>query len=129
MARSRSRTRIVVPAKFDEWIAGLDDFDPGEEVLAEWARAMELFYGHSQEVVHRITGALQESGDHDTQRDGRTRVVGELTYGGTPECDYAIYEHQRGGSHAFETIAFRMTRGDFERALADGLDKHVRTFL
>jgi hypothetical protein len=90
---------------------------------------MERFYGHSQETVHVITNALRESGRHNTELAGRDRVEGTLTYGGTPECDYAIYEQRRGGDHDWITQAFRMSRRDFEQALAAGLDKHVRSFL
>jgi hypothetical protein len=125
----RNKTRIRVPVEFDRWIEGLEDLDPGREVEAEWTRAMERFYGHSQETVHVITSALRASGRHDTARTGRTECTGTLTYGGTPEVDYAIYEHQRGGDHAWITEAFRMSRRDFERALADGIDRHVRGML
>lgn len=126
---TRTRTRIRVPVEFDRWIEGMEDLDPSREVLAEWDQAMELFYGHSQETVHRISGALQESGRHDTGLTGRTECTGDLVYGGTPECDYAVYEHRRGGDHAWLTLAFAMSRRDFEKALADGLDKHIRSFL
>jgi hypothetical protein len=126
---ARTRTRIRVPIEFDRWIDGLEDFDPSQEVLAEWERAMERFYGHSQETVHRISGALQESGRHDTQLTGRTECTGELVYGGTAKVDYAIYEHERDGDHAWMTRAFAMSRRDFERALAAGVDRHVRSFM
>lgn len=126
---ARTRTRIRVPIEFDRWIDGLEDFDPGPEVLAQWRDAMERFYGHSQETVHVISNALRESGTHDTQRAGRDRVEGTLTYGGTAEVDYAMYEHDRGGEHAWITEAFRRSRRDFERALADGIADHVRGIL
>lgn len=135
----RTRTRIRVPIEFDRWIEGLEDLDPGPEVLQEWAAAMERFYGHSQETVHVITSALRSTGRHDTQMDGKTRVEGTLTYGGmtvtvpgygrSREVDYAIHEHNRGGDHAWITEAFRLSRRDFERALADGVQRHVEGML
>lgn len=126
---ARTRTRIRVPVELDRWIDGLEDLDPGKEVLTEWTRAMERFYGHSQETVHVISNALRASGRYDTELARRNRVEGTLTYGGTPECDYAIYEHERGGDHAWITEAFRLSRRDFERALADGVQAHVRGML
>jgi len=126
---NRRRQRFRVPVEFDQWIAGLDNFDPGDEILDEWRLAMERFYGHTQETVHVISNDLRQSGRHDTTRVGASRVEGELTYGGTPECDYAIYEHNRGGDHAWITVAFARSRDDFERALLAGIESHVRTFL
>lgn len=136
---ARHRTRFRVPVEFDQWIGGLEDFDPGPDVLQEWSEAMERFYAHSQETVHVITNALRTSGRHSTERAGRDRVEGTLTYGGITVTvsrysrprvvDYAIYEHQRGGDHAWITEAFRLSRRGFERALADGIDRHVRSFL
>lgn len=118
-----------MPVEFDRWIQGMEDLDPTQEVLAEWRDAMERFYGHSQETVHRISGALQSTGRHDTEVTGRTEVTGTLAYGGIDGVDYAGYEHDRGGDHAWITLAFAMSRRDFERALAAGVDKHVRSFL
>ena len=128
MAR-RTRTRIRVPVEFDRWIEGMEDLDPSREVLLEWDRAMERFYGRSQETVHVISNELRRSGAHDTQLTERTECTGELVYGATPEVDYAKFEHDRGGEHAWMTIAFAMSRRDFERALGAGVDRHVRSFL
>jgi hypothetical protein len=128
MAR-RTRERIRVPAKFDQWIEGLDNLDAGDEVLREWINATERFYGHSQETVHVVSNALRTSGRHHTERDGRHRVNGDLTYGGTEECDYAIYEQGRGAPHDFITQAFARSRDDYERALLDGIDAAIARFL
>jgi hypothetical protein len=124
---ARTRTRIRVPVQFDRWVDGLEGFDPGPEVLAEWRDAMERFFSHSQETVHVISNDLRASGRHDTERTGATRVTGTLTYGGTAAVDYAAIEHERGGDHAWLTRAFAMSRRDFERALADGIQTHVRS--
>lgn len=124
-----SRQRIRVPVKFDEWIEGLDRLDATDEILREWDRATERFYGHSQETVHVITNALRTSGRYDTNTDGRHRVNGDLIYGGTEECDYAIYEQGRGAPHDFMTQAFAETRDDYERALLDGIDAAIARFL
>lgn len=118
-----------MPAEFDSWIAGLDEFDPGQEVLAEWRPAMERFYGATQQHVHRITGALQASGRHETDRSGRTDVTGTLTYTGNGERSYAAYEFGRGGDHDAITLGFAQSRHGFEQALRDGIDQHVRSWL
>lgn len=118
-----------MPVEFDSWIEGMEDLDPGREVLAEWTQAMERFYGATQEHVHRITGALQASGHHETERSGPTDVTGTLTYTGNAERSYAAYEFGRGGDHDAITLGFAQSRRGFEQALADGLDKHVRSFL
>lgn len=136
---ARRRQRLIVPIKFDEWIEGLDNFDPGDEILHEWTDATERFYASSQEHVHVITNALRTSGRHDTERDGRGRVVGTLTYGGTSVnvsgsdhprlVDYAVYEQRRGGDHDWITKAFAESREGFSRALEAGIDAKVRSFI
>lgn len=132
-------TRLIVPVKFDEWIEGLEHFDPGDEILHEWTDATERFYAASQEHVHVITNALRTSGRHDTEHTGRGRVTGTLTYGGTQvtvsghdrprTVDYAVYEQRRGGDHDWIAKAFAQTRRDFTRALEAGIDSHVRGFI
>jgi hypothetical protein len=134
-----TRSRIRVPVKFDEWIEGLENLDASDEVLREWDRATERFYGHSQETVHVITNALRTTGRYHTERDGHNRVLGDVIYGGQTVSvpgykrdrvvDYAIYEHQRGHDHAWLTVAFAQSRDDYERALLDGIDAAVGRFL
>lgn len=126
---TRTRQRIRVPVEFDHWIEGLDRFDPSDEILDQWQEATQRFYGHSQEEVHVITNALRSSGRYSTNKHGHDRVEGVLEYGNTPECDYAEYEQERGGSHAFITLVFARTKDDYERALAAGIEDHVRKFL
>ena len=136
---ARRNNRLIVPVKFDEWIEGLENFDPGDEILHEWTDATERFYAASQEHVHVITNALRTSGRHNTERDGRGQVVGTLTYGGTTvsvsgsnkprTVNYAVYEQRRGGDHDWITKAFAETRRDYVRALEDGIDAHVRSFI
>jgi hypothetical protein len=138
MAR-RTRQRITVPVEFDRWIEGLENLDPGDEIAEAWDDAMQIFYGRSQESVHVISNALRTTGRYEVTKDGRDRVNGDLIYGGqtvkisaggrTRTVDYAIYEHNRGGDHAWMTVAFAQVRARFEQALLEGIDSHVRKFL
>jgi hypothetical protein len=138
MAR-RTRQRIAVPVEFDRWIHGLENFDPSDEVAAAWDDAMQVFYGQSQESVHVISNALRTTGRYEVTQEAGDRVHGDLIYGGqtvkvsahgrTRTVDYAIYEHNRGGDHAWMTVAFAQSRARFEQALRDGIDAHVRKFL
>jgi hypothetical protein len=109
-------SRIVVRG-LDEWRAGFDrltHISEGQEAV--WRQATEVMYGRTQEVVHVISGELKASGRFGTTR-GRTQIIGEVTYGGTPGCDYAIFETRRGGSHDFLTRGFVAATRTFRSAL------------
>jgi hypothetical protein len=102
----------------DRWIGGLERLDQPDMLdEAAWEQATEVFFGRTQELVHVISGGLKSSGRRKTDREG-DRIVGEVSYGGTPECDYAVYEFRRGGSHDALGRGAEVTNRLYEATLA-----------
>lgn len=84
-----------------------------------WERATEVFYERTQEFVHVISGRLKSTGTHRVERHGDV-IEGIVEYGGIAAdgelVDYAIYEHARGGDHAFLDRGWESTSHTFEAA-------------
>jgi hypothetical protein len=112
----------------DAWIDGLDRLGtPNQHARDLWDQATERFYDRTQEHTHIITGRLIASGRYATQRRGDT-IEGRVTYGGTPEVDYAVYEFGRGGSHDALLLGFLETQGRYARALRQIVEDEVRSW-
>jgi hypothetical protein len=123
----RNRVRFEVTG-LDAWIDGLERLDrPSAAAEAGWLLSTEEFYGHTQEVVHVDTGALKASGRLSVDRDRHT-ITGEVAYGGTPACDYAVYEFARGGSHDALTRGFVAAEPEFRAALGRIIEHEVRSW-
>jgi hypothetical protein len=128
MPSSRFR---VDSSGLDGWIRGLENlsrYRPGDAALVRWRQATDYFFDRTQRHVHVITGALKESGQMDVDVV-RGNLVGTVTYGGTPECDYAIYEFARGGSHDALTLGYVEAHEKFEQSLALIMEEEVRGWL
>jgi hypothetical protein len=122
-----SRARIEV-AGLDAWIDGLDRFGlPTEAMLDRWRQATDVFFDRTQSAAHIVTGSLKDSGRMQAFRD-RRELVGEVVYGGTQECDYAVYEFARGGAHDALTVGFAETQAVFEKTLARMLVEEVASW-
>ena len=121
----------------DAWIDGLRSFgaDFGDAVEGEWQTATERLYDRSQEFVHVLSSALKQTGFVDVFRTD-TMAVGIVTYGGealingeSVEVDYAIFEHERDGEHAFLKRAWdAVGERAFGSALTRAFDRTVRTW-
>jgi hypothetical protein len=84
----------------DEWIRDLAKAaKPDTEHLDDSARDA---FDDTQNRVHTISGALKASGSLEINA-GSTSWEATVEYGGPEgsECDYAIFEQRRGGSHDF----------------------------
>lgn len=116
---------IKVSSNWDRWIRGFDQLAPevvqaaNTDLRAVW----ETFFYRSQDRVHILTGALLGSGRLDVRQSG-TEVVFEVTYG-NESVPYAEYEHRRGGSHAFLTLAWQETEGEFSQEFGKLFDNIV----
>jgi hypothetical protein len=109
----------------DRWIGGLARLDQPDMLdEAAWEQATEVFYGRTQEFVHVIGGGLKSSGRRKTVRNA-DRIVGEVAYGGTPECDYAVYEFRRGGAHDALGRGAEVTNRLYEATLAKIVEDKV----
>lgn len=126
---ARSHRFRVEESGLDAWIRGLDRMDePDEHAETLWRQATDVMFDRSQSYVHVITGELKASGRVNMGR--RTHeLIGEVAYGGTPECDYAVYEFARGGSHDALLRAFQTTGQVFERTLGQILEDGVASWL
>lgn len=121
-------TRHITVTGLDAWIDGLDRMDrPSAAAREEWLIATEVFYGHTQAAVHVLSGALKQSGTYGAQRRGNT-IDGRVQYGGTPTCDYAVYEFARGGSHDALTRGFVASEREFAATLARILEREVASW-
>lgn len=113
-----SSTRVEIIG-LDKWIAEFDRLaNPDPEALIRWHQATEVMFDRSQQFVHVITAALKQSGRMDV-RETRNTLHGEITYGGTAACDYAVYEFARGGSHDALARAFEVTQATFLKTLGE----------
>lgn len=121
----------------DKIIAGFEELSrgPSRAMQTEWELASERFFVTSQAHVHVLTGALKATGTYILDGDANEMSV-ELVYGGPVPAgmwtegmkrvvDYAIYEHGRGGEHAWLTTAFAAVQRDFPEGLERGF---VRTW-
>lgn len=120
-----NRARIVRDNTLDEWAEMLDRFDePTQQDVAQWRRVTERFFGRSQMHVHIISGRLKASGRTETHEEGK-RIVGTVTYGGTPGVNYAKYEFAKHG-HDPLLPAFKETHREFVSALHDILKRKAQ---
>ena len=110
----------------DGWIDGLDRLvrGVGEHQVDEWRYATERFFDRTQQYTHIITGDLKASGRYGVDR-ARHEITGHVTYGGTPQCDYAIYEFMRGGEHDALNSGYVANIDVFEQALVDGIAAEI----
>jgi len=142
--------------QFERWAQLFEEIGrgPTPEMREEWAVAGEMFFGESQSQVHVLSGFLKDSGSYELSEDHGDLVV-ELTYEASaadlaaeraradaaararnprwkpkrnrkPPTNYAEYEHERGGQHAWLNNSFAVSARRFERALARGYERTVR---
>jgi hypothetical protein len=109
---------VIKVTGLSEWLRELRAMQDGLDT-ASLDRAMREAFDDTQLKVHTLSGALKASGRVETRSDKKS-WTGEITYGGTPSCDYAIYEERRGGAHDF-------LRGvpEYEDKLLAALDKAI----
>lgn len=70
---------------------------PTPEMTAELDGAMAFGFALTQAAVHRVTGALADSGKLKAGKSlGEHEWTGEIIYGDESVVDYAIYEKRRG---------------------------------
>jgi hypothetical protein len=120
--------RNITVTGLDRWITGLDRMDkPTAVAREEWLVATEVFFDRTQAAVHVLSGDLKSSGTYGAQRRGQT-IDGWVKYGGTADCDYAVYEFARGGSHDALTIGFVAAEREFTAALTRILDREVASW-
>jgi hypothetical protein len=81
-----------------EWIRELDKM--AKVNTAKLDPAWRSIFRDTQSLVHVESGALRASGRAKTEHSA-DEWTGDITYGGTSQCDYAIYEQRRGGTHDF----------------------------
>lgn len=122
--------RMVVVG-LDEWVDGFNRLGDrvGRHQRSEWETATEMFYGSTQSAVHVLSGAMKASGRYGVEPGGHRSIEGWVTYGGTPHCDYAVYEIARGGSHDALTIGYTANIRTFEQAVVDGIHGELREWL
>jgi hypothetical protein len=108
---------VKTPAEFKSMIKLFDELPDtlADEAVTVWRVAIELFYDKTQQIIHVDSGDLKRSGKA-TLRRNKLSVVGTVSYGDN-EVDYAIYEEERGGSHAFMARAYEMTQSTFQAAM------------
>lgn len=123
-------------AQIDRWADGFDDMKRGivDHLLTQWQTASDVMFEYSQEMAHILSAAMKASatGAVVSVHDGA--VEAEITYGpwvdaqGNSVEPYALYEHNRGGQHAFLTRAFVAAERDFADALPRAFQRYVQTF-
>jgi hypothetical protein len=121
----RNRVRIDVTG-LDEWIDELANFEVRDPAaLDAWRHGVERFYDATQRHVHVLDGPLKASGRYDTQRLGRDQLEGAITYGGTPDVDYAVYEFARGGNHDALQRGYEDSYEALRRAVLEAVDAEI----
>lgn len=120
-----TRVRFSVGGAYAGWLRGLDRLpeEAAREAETEWQVSTELLFDRSQQYAHILSGDMKATGRYDVQADGLT-VVGEVVYGGAVAgtdtvVDYAWYEHQRGGDHAYLLRAFEAVQPLMRATLPD----------
>lgn len=120
-----SRGKHIIVDGLDEWIDGLANMGtPGDDAVAEWREATEVFYDRTQAATHVLSGDLKASGRYDVRTEGR-QIVGTVTYGGTELVDYAQWEFMRGGNHDALTVGFAQARDEFIEATTRAVDAEI----
>lgn len=116
---------LLVSAEFPAWEEGFRELSrgPSPEMRDEWEQASESLFAVSDAIVHVLTGRLKASGSVRVDDHGSVLET-VLEY----DTEYAIYEHERGGSHAWMDRAWAATEEDFERALERGWLRTVRSW-
>ena len=117
---------VTITPNFEKWIVGMDRLPIELEGVVErpWRAAADVMFDRSQQYVHVITGELKSSGKAAAVKVGPGEVTAEIEY----DAPYAIYEEQRGGSHAYLTRAFQSTSDLFEHALPKAWEELVATW-
>lgn len=119
------RVELVPDGAFQHWIDSLRNAEAIVESVAEpmLAKEMGRFFNATQDAVHVITGELKASGRVASDMKGGV-FEGRVLY----DADYASYEHDRGGSHAFLDRGWEMTEADFSAAVDYANDAIGRAF-
>lgn len=114
--------KFTVSADLGRWISGTRRFeqDMHDEVRRQFAAANDVFYDKTQQYVHVETGNLKSSGKREYEEE-RGEVTALLVY----DTDYAIYEENRGGSHAYMSRGWQAAESTFERAMPEAFERVV----
>lgn len=128
---------IEVSPEWERWVEGFgrDAFGRAMEGNAKktFQAAAEVLFDRSQTYVHVLSGALKRSGkvsmapSGPNSPGGPNSVTALVSYG-NEYVDYALYEHARGGSHAYLQRAWEATHGVFGSALPDAWEATMQTF-
>ena len=110
----------------DAWIAGFTELSrgPSQEMRDEWDAETEQFFADSQALVHVHTGLLKggsnglENARYEAPPPSFVIDAVEFSFMIEYPAPYAIFEHGRGGDHAWLTLAFART--DYPAALERG---------
>lgn len=134
---AQNTVRIGDLRELDDWAEGFEHLerDLTKALLLEWQTAADVMYEYSQEFAHVLSGEMKASSEGPVVSvpDPGT-VAAEITYGpwenihGHEIKPYAEYEHNRGGEHAFLTLAFNAAERDFGDALAKAFTRTVERF-
>ena len=89
----------------------------------EWQAVADMLFDSSQRHAHIITGRMKSSGRDEVRVENATMLIAEVVYGGVvidgELVDYALYEHERGDSHAFLDLAYEETSPRFPEAMVN----------
>jgi len=103
-----------VSARWQRWGAGFGHIgrEFGSPAERAWEQATETMFDFSQQYAHVVTGEMKGSGSFEVDATGR-EVTGRVVY----DSDHAIFEEERGGSHAFLTRAWESTEREFSESM------------
>lgn len=113
-----NRVTFTVPRELTGWKRGFEKL-PVEIAVAGtemWKAATDVLFDRSQQYVHVITGDLKSSGTSRTYIAEGSQLVGEVSYG-NDQVDYAQYEEDRGGEHAYLQRAWLDSQTTFDTML------------
>lgn len=125
---------VTISANWERWQNGLRRFgqDTAEAAESTFRQAGEVFLSESQNRAHVLSGDMLSTGRLEEETMGDEISV-NLVYGGIPGAsgrivDYALFEEQRGGSHAFMSLAWASTERMFAEAIPDAFEQVVATW-
>lgn len=115
---------ITISPEMGRWERGFArmPIEAAAAALPGWQAAADVMFDKSQQFVHVISGDLKSACDGPTMSVDRGSLVAEILY----DTDYAIYEHARGGDHAWLDRAYEATSRQFEQALGEAFERLVR---
>lgn len=120
LAYLESQSLVHIDTGFLKSTGTWDQLDAGPTVLES---VVEYEASRAQLDAEQIRRDLEASSRAAAR--GRTFTPKP---GRKPLRNYGLYEHERGGAHAWLTVAFVRSAEGFERALARGYERLVRSW-